>query len=106
MTGGFDGDGDIGTIYRASAELYGLIPIIKITSASVSGKKLFLSGENFLVGAVILLNSEEEKTRNDDQNPSTMLIGKKAGKKIKADDRVQVRNPDGSISAEFIFTGS
>ncbi len=89
-----------------SAELYGLIPIIKITSASVSGKKLFLSGENFLVGAVILLNGEEEKTRNDDQNPSTMLIGKKAGKKIKAGDRVQVRNPDGTLSEEFVFAGS
>ena len=89
-----------------SAELYGLIPIIRITSASVSGKKLFLSGENFLVGAVILLNGEEEKTKNDDQNPSTMLIGKKAGKKIKPGDRVQVRNPDGTLSEEFIFTGS
>jgi hypothetical protein len=89
-----------------SAELYGLIPITKITSASVSGKKLFLSGENFLVGAVILLNGEEEKTRNDDQNPSTTLIGKKAGKKIKAGDLIQVRNPDGTLSEEFIFTGS
>jgi len=106
VTGGFDGDIDIGGIYRASCELYGLIPILKVTSASVSGKKLFLSGENFMVGAVILLNGEEEKTRNDDQNPSTMLIGKKAGKKIKPGDRVQVRNPDGTLSEEFIFTGS
>jgi len=89
-----------------SAELYGPIPIIKITSASVSGKKLFLSGESFLVGAVILLNGEEEKTRNDDQNPNTMLIGKKAGKKIKAGDKLQVRNPDGTLSEEFIFSGS
>jgi hypothetical protein len=106
VTGGFDGDGDIGTKYYESAELYGLIPILKVTSASVSGKKLFLSGESFLVGAVILLNGEEEKTRNDDQNPSTMLIAKKAGKKIKPGDRVQVRNPDGTLSDEFIFTGS
>jgi hypothetical protein len=89
-----------------SAELYGLIPIIKITSVSVSGKKLFLSGENFLVGAIILLNGEEEKTRNDNQNPSTMLIGKKAGKKIKAGDHVQVRNPDGTLSDEFTFPGA
>jgi hypothetical protein len=106
VTGGFDGDIGIGGIYRASCELYGLIPIIRITSVSVSGKKLFLSGENFLVGAVILLNGEEEKTRNDDQNASTMLIGKKAGKKIKAGDKLQVRNPDGTLSEEFIFTGS
>ena len=90
----------------SSAELYGLIQIIKITSASVSGRKLFLSGENFLAGAVILRNGEDEKTRNDDQNPSTMLIGKKAGKKIKAGDKLQVRNPDGTLSEEFIFSGS
>lgn len=95
-----------GFFILSSAELYSLIPILKITSASVSGKKLFLSGENFLVGAVILLNGEEEKTRNDDQQPSTMLIGKRAGKYIKPGDRVQVRNPDGALSEEFIFTGS
>ena len=58
------------------------------------------------MGAVILLNGEEEKTRNDDQNPSTRLIGKKAGKKIKAGDKLQVRNPDGTLSEEFSFTGS
>jgi hypothetical protein len=34
------------------------------------------------------------------------LIGKKAGKKIRPGDRVQVQNPDGSLSEEFIFTGS
>jgi hypothetical protein len=32
------------------------------------------------------------------------LIGKKAGKKIKPGDRVQVRNPDGTLSEEFIFS--
>ena len=69
-------------------------------------KKLFLFGENFDPGAVILINGEEQKTRNDDQNPETTLIGKKAGKKIKPGDRLQVRNPDGPLSEEFIFTGS
>ena len=74
--------------------------------ASVSGKRLFLTGENFHAGAVILLNGEEQKTRNDGVNPQTTLIGKKAGKKIKPGDRVQVRNPDGALSEEFIFMGS
>jgi hypothetical protein len=63
-------------------------------------------GENFYPDSVILINGEEQKTRNDDQNPGTTLIGKKAGKKIKAGDLIQVRNPDFTISEEFIFTGS
>jgi len=33
------------------------------------------------------------------------LIGKKVGKKIKPGDKLQVRNPNGSVSAEFNFTG-
>jgi hypothetical protein len=74
--------------------------------ASVSGKKLIIAGENFDDGAVILINGESQKTRNDDQDPQTTLIGKKAGKKVKPGDRIQVRNPDGAISDEFIFTGS
>ena len=69
-------------------------------------KSLFVFGENFDPDAVILINGEEQKTRNDDQNPGTTLIGKKAGKKIKPGDRLQVRNPDDTLSEEFIFTGS
>ena len=92
-----------------SAELYDsetLDPAPRIFMASVSGKKLFLTGENFHPGAAILLNGEEQKSKNDEQNPQTIMIGKKAGKKIKAGDHIQVRNPNGSISAEFTFTGS
>jgi hypothetical protein len=55
---------------------------------------------------VILINGQEQKTRNDDVKPQTSLVGKKAGKKVKAGDRLQVRNPDGTTSEEFIFTGS
>lgn len=54
-------------------------------------------GEVFESGAVILLNGTDQKTKNDNQNPDTALIGKKAGKKIKAGDRVQVRNLDGAL---------
>ena len=77
----------------------------RIIMASVSGKKLFLTGENFHAGAVILLNGEEQKSKNDAQSPQTILIGKKAGKRVKEGDRLQVRNPNGSISAEFTFQG-
>jgi hypothetical protein len=95
--------------FLRSAELYDpeiLDPAPKIISASVSGKKLFITGENFDDGAVILLNGEEQKTKQPTANPQTSLIGKKAGKKVKPGDRVQVRNPDGTLSEEFIFTGS
>jgi N-acetylneuraminic acid mutarotase len=91
------------------AELYHLerlVPAPRIIMASVAGKKLFITGENFHDGAVILLNGEEQKSKNDEQNPQTTLIGKKAGKKIKAGDLIQVRNPDGTLSEQFIFTGS
>src|SRR5262245_27858317 len=50
-----------------------------ITSLSVQGRKLFVSGRNFDDGAVILLNGQAQRTRNDDQNPKTTLISKKAG---------------------------
>jgi N-acetylneuraminic acid mutarotase len=77
----------------------------RIIMASVSGKKLIVVGENFDPGAVILINGEEQKTRNDEQNPQTMLIGKRAGKNIRLGDTLQVRDPTGKLSEEFIFTG-
>jgi N-acetylneuraminic acid mutarotase len=77
-----------------------------IIMASLAGKKLIVRGEYFVRGAVILINGKERETVNDSQNPHTTLTSKKAGKKIRAGDRVQVRNPDGTLSAEFIFTGS
>jgi hypothetical protein len=80
--------------------------LVRINAAMVSGKKLVVTGENFDPGAVILLNGEEQKTKNEPQNPRTALIGKKVGKKIAAGDKLQVRNPNGSISEEFTFTGS
>jgi hypothetical protein len=78
---------------------------VRITSASVIGKKLFINGENFDPGAMILLNGEEQVTKNDGDNPKTVLIGKKAGKKIQPGDKIQVRNPNGSHSQEITFTG-
>ena len=78
---------------------------IKITGASVTGKKLLIAGENFDSGAVILLDGKKQKTINDEQNPSTMLIGKKAGKNIAHGQMVtlQVRNRDDRVSEPFSF---
>ena len=65
-------------------------------------KKLTVAGERFDLGAVILINGERQKTQNDEQNPTTMLIAKKAGRKVKDGDRIQVQNSDGKSSPEFI----
>jgi hypothetical protein len=77
-----------------------------ITSAMVSGKKLLVFGSDFDSGAKILLNSESQKTSNDELNPSTALIAKKAGKKIAPGETVmlQVRNSDGTLTDQFSFT--
>lgn len=79
-----------------------------ISMASVARKNLFVVGENFAPGAVILINGLGQRTRNDSENPQTRLIGDKAGKKknLKPGDRIQVRNPDGTTSQGIIFTGS
>jgi hypothetical protein len=79
---------------------------LKITAASVAGKKLFVYGENFASGSVILLDGLKQKTANDGQNPTTVLIGRKTGKKIVSGQTVslQVRNPGGRISDPFSFT--
>ncbi|MEK6287035.1 MAG: kelch repeat-containing protein [Acidobacteriota bacterium] len=92
-----------------SAELYdpaATIAIPRIVSASVEGKRLFVVGENFDPGAVILRNGVEQTTKNDPQNPQTALIGKRAGKKLMAGDTLQVRNPNGTLSQEFTFPDS
>ena len=77
----------------------------RISRATVSGKKLLVQGERFKPGALILLGGEEQKTANDTQSPSTLLIAKKAGKKVKPGNQVmiQVKNPDGAISERYLF---
>ncbi|HEY3137238.1 MAG TPA: hypothetical protein VGL29_14515 [Blastocatellia bacterium] len=71
----------------------------------MSGKHLIVRGENFELGAVILLNGVQERTVSDSQSPKTTLIGKKVGKRIQPGDKLQVRNSNGAISEEFIFAG-
>jgi protocatechuate 3,4-dioxygenase beta subunit len=78
-----------------------------INGASVEGKKLIVTGANFDVGAKIFLNGEKQKkTANDETNPTTILIGKKAGNLIAAGQTValQVKNLDNTVSDEFEFT--
>jgi len=77
-----------------------------ITGASVSGKKLFVTGSNFNLGAVVEINGNAQKTANDEQNPTTVLIAKKGGKKIDRGETatLTVLNPFGLRSAPFAFT--
>jgi photosystem II stability/assembly factor-like uncharacterized protein len=80
--------------------------VSKITGATVSGKKLTVAGVNFDAGATILINGQEQGTKNDGGDPKGALIAKKGGKKIAAGQSVtlRVRNADGSLTPDFTFT--
>ncbi len=56
-------------------------PVI-INACIIDGKKLLVSGLNFDDGAKIYLDDEKQKTKNDEKQPTLLLIAKKAGKKI------------------------
>lgn len=92
------------------ARLFHDLPLpspLRITGATVSGKRLFVEGENFAEGALIFINGDKQKkTDNDAATPTTRLIGRKAGKWISIGQPVilQVRNPDGMMSPPFVFT--
>ena len=75
----------------------------RINRVEKQGKKLLVFGSGFSPGAVIVVNNLSQKTSNDPFNPTTSLIGKKAGKKIKAGDVVRVRNADGTLTPPFIY---
>ena len=66
--------------------------------------RLSITGERFDVCAVLLLNGEAQKTMNDEQNPTTQLIAKKSGRKIRNGDKLHVKNADGKLSPDFIAT--
>jgi hypothetical protein len=74
-----------------------------IVNVSRSGKNLIVAGQNFSSGAVVMINDQSQKTLYDDQNPTTTLIAKKAGKSTHSGDRVQVRNSDGTVSASYVM---
>jgi hypothetical protein len=78
----------------------------RISGASISGNKLIIDGDNFDQGTTLLINGEEQKTKNDEASPITRLIGKKAGKRIPAGQtvRIRVRNSDATLSNELNFS--
>jgi len=78
----------------------------RITGASISGESLVVAGEGFDLGAVILVDGVEQRTRNYELRPATALIGRKTAKIIAPGQKVtiRVRNSDGLISEPFSFT--
>jgi hypothetical protein len=77
----------------------------RIAGASVKGKKLIVTGADFSSGAVLMINGEKQKTKNDGASPTTMLIVKKGGKKIRDGEvtSLRVENAGGALSNEFGF---
>lgn len=78
----------------------------RIISATASGKTLFVAGDGFDDGAIVLINGKEQSTANDEQSPTTALVVRKGAKKIKPGDTaiLQVRNSDGALSQALSFT--
>ena len=74
-----------------------------VTEVRLKKTRLIITGSGFEQGAVILLDGGQQKTKF---KSSTSLKGKKLALKIApgAMVRLQVRNPDGTTSAEFSFT--
>ena len=79
------------------------IPVI--TAVSAEKKNLIVTGDHFGPDATIFMDGERQKTLHDDQNPS-VLIGKKVAKRIESGQtvRIQVRNANQVLSAEYGFT--
>jgi len=79
----------------------------RILDAKVEGKKLIVTGENFAPRAKILIDGNQEKTKNLADDPNGTLIAKKGGKRIESNQIVtlHVINPDGIPSGEFRFFG-
>ncbi|HWP44735.1 MAG TPA: protease inhibitor I42 family protein [Blastocatellia bacterium] len=93
---------------EAAAPGLGLSPLQsppRIVKARIQGKKLIIEGEDFNIGAKIFLNGKKLKTKNDPAQPSTILIAKKGGKKIRPGTLValEVKNPGGLRSESFPF---
>lgn len=77
-----------------------------ITDARVNKKQLIVIGENFDIGATLIMDEAKvKKTGNDETNPTTVIIARKAGNQIAPGQLVmlQVRNLDGTLSEIFPF---
>jgi hypothetical protein len=76
-----------------------------IRQASIRGKKLFVEGVAFHKGLVIFVDGVPQKTKPDENNPTEILIGGKAGRYIKrfGSFRLEIISAKGCRSSPFIF---
>ncbi|HST23984.1 MAG TPA: SBBP repeat-containing protein [Blastocatellia bacterium] len=81
------------------------VAVPTITAIEVKKKKLFVHGENFEEGAMIGVGGVLQKTKNDGDDPTTLLIAKKGAKNIKRGVPVgiHVENPDGIRSEQISY---
>ncbi len=81
----------------------------RITKVGVQGvgafaRQLIVIGEYFDPDAIVLVNGEKLATRNDRYTPDSRLLAFLEPGLIKPGNvKVQVRNPDGSTAAVFLF---
>ena len=77
-----------------------------LLQAAISGKNLILYGQGFDAGAVLRVNDEAVKTRNEDPDPTQVLFSKKAAKRIGAGQTVQlqIENANGKRSNLLFLT--
>jgi len=78
---------------------------VSITHVEIQGKKLYVFGNNFDDGSVILLEGEDKIPKTILRNWTTELIGKKSGKRIKVGlpVSIKVRTATGRTSQAFRF---
>jgi glucose/arabinose dehydrogenase len=98
----FVSDDASGTIYKLAPVVFGA-PLI--TAASMHRGKLFVTGQNFDAGAVVLIDGTPRRTRPDARDPNT-LIAKRVRRKIPHGQPVvlQVKDSNGALSPTFSFT--
>jgi hypothetical protein len=82
------------------------LPSPRIQSVTVIGEDLTVFGSEFDKGAVISLDGTVQATEPELFNPTSLLIGKKSGKKIQPNQAVTVlvRNANGFVSPPFAYT--
>jgi predicted extracellular nuclease len=81
-------------------------PTPRVLFAQVNGKRLDVSGLGFKSGCVIEIDGKPQKTASSGVPLIPIISAKKGGKKIQpgATVVITVVNPDGTRSAEFMFT--
>jgi photosystem II stability/assembly factor-like uncharacterized protein len=77
-------------------------PGLLITRVDLQGKHLVVSGSGFVGGATVVVDDRPQTTAIGGPG---QLVGWKSGKKIKSGRtaRVQVQNPDGTMSGAFMY---